>query len=194
MRKILYTVCRVVELIANVGLIGVFFLCMSIMSALCQYVPSFAEGYSKYFQMLNEHTGYNLLVLAVLGTVFCTLKMVFANMTQLDIGLMKSFIPALVAGVLYFISTPVSNFVFEKLKTNMPYANSTVEYLVLFWVCLMIIFVKKIVNSSDGIKVKTKLSESNEIALKYFDGNLKGCDLAEAEVIALKYIGGDDYE
>lgn len=194
MRNVVYNILKVVELVLNLPIIAVFLVGMSIFSSLCQYVHSFEEGYSHWFKMLNNYTGYTVLIVILISAVVCTVKMLVANLGVSNVGLIKSLLPVGVSLILYVVTPSIASFIFSALKTNMPYSNSTVVYLVMFWVCVIVIAVKKMVGSSEGVKVKTELSGSNDVALKYFDGSLKDVSLKDAEVIALKYIGGEDYE
>lgn len=192
MRKVLFNVFLVVEVIFNIKLLMVVYLATSVFAVVCTYDTSIADGYGSYLLTVDGILTSIVGFLIITSLVATSLKMII-NETGggLGLGFIKSVVPFISGVVLLILSERVSSLLIIKFEAVEGFQSLVFSHLVMFWLLLIIVVVKSLVNSNAGFIEVTQLTGSNEVALKYFDGVLSDVDFELCDIIALKY-GGDD--
>lgn len=192
MRKVLFNVFLVVEVIFNIKLLMVVYLATSVFAVVCTYDTSIADGYGSYLLTADSILTSVISMLIIVSLVATSLKMII-NETGggLGLGFLKSVVPFISGIVLLIMSGRAESFLLSKFEVSGGFQSLVFSHLVMFWVLLLIVVVKSLVNSNAGFTEVTQMTGSNEVALKYFDGVLSDVDLELCDIIALKY-GGDE--
>ena len=170
----------------------VVYLATSVFAVVCTYDTSIADGYGSYLLTVDGILTSIVGFLIITSLVATSLKMII-NETGgvLGLGFIKSVVPFISGVVLLILSERVSSLLIVKFEAAEGFQSLVFSHLVMFWLLLIIVVVKSLVNSNAGFIEVTQLTGSNEVALKYFDGVLSDVDFELCDIIALKY-GGDD--
>lgn len=192
-RKSLFNIFLVIEVIFNIKVLMVAFLFMCVGSTICSYNAGFTEQYGGYLLKANEFLPTVFSVVVVVSLLATSLKMLI-NETKKGIGLgfIKALVPFLVGITALIFTDTIVGALSVKFQVSSDYGKMLVYYLVAFWVLLLIIISKSVVNSNAGFCEITQLTGSNDVALKYFDGVLSDVNLEECDIIALKYEGDEN--
>lgn len=192
MRKVLFNIFLVIEAICNMKVLMVVYLITSVVAVLCAYDTASAEKLGSYLTSADSVLSAVVMWLIIVSLVATALKMLI-NQTGagLGVGFLKAIVPFISGVILLVASGKVQAFLLTKFEVTGDYQELVFKHLILFWVLLIIVIVKSVVNSNAGFAEVSQLTGSNEVALKYFDGILSDVDLDACDILALKY-GGDE--
>ena len=192
MRKVLFNIFLVIEAICNMKVLMVVYLITSVVAVLCTYDTASAEKLGSYLTSADSVLSAVVMWLIIVSLVATALKMLI-NQTGagLGVGFLKAIVPFISGVILLVASGKVQAFLLTKFEVTGDYQELVFKHLILFWVLLIIVIVKSVVNSNAGFAEVSQLTGSNEVALKYFDGILSDVDLDACDILALKY-GGDE--
>lgn len=192
MRKVLFNIFLVIEAICNMKVLMVVYLITSVVAVLCAYDTASAEKLGSYLTSADSVLSAVVMWLIIISLVATALKMLI-NQTGagLGVGFLKAIVPFISGVILLVASGKVQAFLLTKFEVTGDYQELVFKHLILFWVLLIIVIVKSVVNSNAGFAEVSQLTGSNEVALKYFDGILSDVDLDACDILALKY-GGDE--
>lgn len=195
LRKVLFNIFLVVEVIFNIKLLMVVYLATSVFAVFCSYDSSIAEGYGSYLLTADKLLTSVTVIFIIVSLIATSLKMLINETgTGLGIGFLKSVVPFLAGVALIVLSSKVETMLVSKFGASTEYQELVFSHLTLFWVLLLIVIVKSVVNSNAGFTEVTQLTGSNEVALKYFDGILSDVDFEQCDILALKYGGEESNE
>lgn len=192
MRKVLFNIFLVIEAICNMKVLMVVYLITSVVAVLCAYDTASAEKLGSYLTSADSVLSAVVMWLIIVSLVATALKMLI-NQTGagLGVGFLKAIVPFISGVILLVASGKVQAFLLTKFEVTGDYQELVFKHLIPFWVLLIIVIVKSVVNSNAGFAEVSQLTGSNEVALKYFDGILSDVDLDACDILALKY-GGDE--
>lgn len=189
-RRLLFNIFLVVETVFNVQILMIACIFMGVGSTLCSYNEGCAESYGRYLFQADKYLLSLFSVVVIVSLSATALKMLI-NETNRGIGLgfIKALFPFLVGISSLAFMDKVINILLDKFQVSNDYGKLLVFYLVAFWVLLVIVIVRSVVNSNSGFSEITQLTGSNDVALRYFDGILSDVNLESCDIIALKYEG-----
>ena len=195
MRKVIFNIFLVVETIFNLKLLMVAYLVVSLFAVVCSYDASVANNYGGYLLSANTSLSAGITWFVVISLSATSLKMLInETKTGLGIGFLKAIIPFICGVLLLLASGRIVEFLVTKFNASSEYQVAVFGDLVVFWVLLLIVVVKGLVNSNAGFVEVSQLTGSNEVALKYFDGVLSDVNFEICDMLALKYEGDESNE
>lgn len=192
MRKGLFRLFLFLETLLNLELVTVVLIAMTIFSLVCEYSKQIVDKYGSLFQ---KYEGYVVDIVAMVflaSLLMSSIKMLVNSIVKGSIfELIKSFVPVF-AGIMFTVlEGSIVSKVISLLKADTLYLQGTAQYFTLFWILVISITLKRILNSNEGFYEVSELGKSNDIAIKYFDGSIRDVNIDACDMIALKY-GGEE--